>query len=159
MALKGLRGVFTGLHWASICLFALSTVLTTANTIARYVFNYVIFGSEEACTYSILLLAFLVFPVLEAKNNHLRIDIFDHTVKSSKVKETVYFIRGLFTMGVCGTMAYYGWRVTSVAYKYKSASNVLKIPKEILFGITTLCFVVTFLSWVCIILFNKRRPI
>lgn len=159
MAIKGLEGLHKGLRVAVVIFYSIATVLTTINAISRYVFRYVIFGSEELCSYSILLVAFLMFPIIEAKNGHLRIDIFDTVSKNEKLKKIVYIIRGIFTMGICGTLVFYGWRVTMVAYRYKSASNVLKIPKDILFGVTTLCFVFAIIGWLCILIFNKRRPL
>ena len=159
MAVKGLEGLHKGIRVAVVIFYSIATVLTSINAISRYVFSYVIFGSEELCAYSILLVAFLMFPIIEAKNGHLRIDILDSMSKNEKFKRIVYVIRGIITMGICGTLVFYGWRVTMVANKYKSASQTLKLPKDILFGITTLCFVFAIIGWLVILIFNKRRPI
>lgn len=157
MIVKGFRGMFTGLRGVAVCLYFFATILTCINAISRYVFNYVIFGSEELCTYTILIMSFLMFPIIEAEGRHLKIDIFDVVVKNEKIKEAVRVIQGLFSMGICGIIAYYGWRVTSVANMYKSASPTLKIPKDIVFGITTASFVIAILGWICVLFINKRR--
>lgn len=157
MIVKGFRGMFTGLRGVAICLYFFATILTCINAVSRYVFNYVIFGSEELCTYTILILSFLVFPIIEAEGLHLKIDVFNSLVKSEKVKEVVRVIQGFVTMGICGIIAYYGWQVTRVAHMYASASPTLKIPKDIVFGITTASFVIAILGWICVIFINRRR--
>jgi TRAP-type C4-dicarboxylate transport system permease small subunit len=159
MIVKGFRRMFTGLHWVAAGMFFVATVLTTVNAITRYAFNYVIFGSEEICTYTVLILSFLMFPIMESEDRHLKVDIFTSSVSNQKLKDTVFIIRGLITMGICGLLTYYGWRVTSTAIKYESTSPTLHIPKDIVFGLTAAAFMLAVLGWLAIIFFNKRRAL
>ena len=159
MIVKGFRGMFTGVRWIVAFIYFVTTVVTSINAISRYFFKYVIFGSEEFCTYAVIIMAYLMFPIMEAEDRHLRIDIFENSVKNRTLKEIVRVIRGIVTMGVCGTIAFYGWRVTSIAYSYKSTSPTLNIPKSIVYGITMASFVFVVLGWICSLLFNKRRPL
>ena len=159
MMLKGFRGMFTVLRWIAACMFFVATVITSINAVTRYIFSYVIFGSEELCSYTVLIMAFLMFPIMESEDRHFKVEIFESGVKNRKLKEIVYAIRGLITMGICGTVAFYGWRVTAVAHRYQSTSPTLHMPKDIVFGITTASFVFAVLGWICILLFNKRRPL
>jgi len=157
MVLKGFNGVFFVLRRISMCLLTFAAILTCVNTVSRYFFSFVIFGSEELSSYLIILLTFLMYPVMEAGNNHLKMDLFDKMVKNERIKKVVLVIRGLVTMGICGIIAYYGWRVTSVAYRFQAASPALKIPTAIVFGIVTISLAIAILAWICVIVFNKRR--
>ena len=159
MVLKGFRYLFTGLRWVAAVLFFAATVLTSTNAILRYVFNYTIFGSEELSSYIVLVMSFLMFPIMEAENKHLTIDMFVNSRANQKFKDVVFVLRGLVTMGLIGIVTYYGWRVTSTAIMYHSASPALHIPKSLLFGVTTVSFAFVIVAWIAIIVFNKRRPL
>ena len=156
---RSFRGMFTGIRWFVACLFFIATALTSFNAIARYVFKYVIFGSEELCTYIVLVIAFLMFPIMDAENRHLKIDIFANSSASQKLKDVIYIIRGVISIGICGTLAFYGWRAVDIATKYQSKSSTLRIPKNVMFGLAAVSFVIAVLSWIFILLFNKRRPL
>ncbi len=153
------RKMFNSLHVISAAIFLFATALTAINAITRYCFHYVIFGSEELCTYSVLIMSFLMFPIMEAEDKHLSVDIFSTNVKNQTFKEIVFVIRGFITMGLFAILIYYGYKVTATAAKYASASPTLQMPKDIVFGITTASFVFAILGWICIIFFNKRRAL
>ena len=157
MIIKVFRNFLNGLRWVAITLLSIATVLTCINAFGRYVFNYVIFGSEEFCTYSVIIMVFLLFPVMEAEGRNIKVDILENMASSKKLKNAAFIIRGLFTIGICGAVAYYGWRVTRTAYIYQSASPTLKIPKDVVFAITAGSFSLAVLIWICILLINKRR--
>jgi len=140
-----------------MCLLIVATILTCANTISRYFFSFVVFGSEELCSYLIILLTYLMYPIMESGNNHLKMDLFDKMVKSERIKKVALVIRGIFSIGICGIIAYYGWQVTLVANRYHSATPALKIPTAIVFATVTTSLAIAILAWICVLIVNKRR--
>ncbi|MCL2010601.1 MAG: TRAP transporter small permease [Synergistaceae bacterium] len=159
MIVKGFRSVLRGMHWIAAFLYLTATAAAFVNVITRYFFRFVIFGSEEFCSFLVIIMAYLMFPIIEAEDRHLRIDIFENAVKNHTIKEIVRVFRGIVTAGVCGTIAFYGLRTASVARRFGAASTSLQIPMYILFGITTASFVFMVLGWICSLFFNKRRPL
>jgi TRAP-type C4-dicarboxylate transport system permease small subunit len=157
MAQKYIRRLFEWIQHISGFILFIATTLTAVNTILRYFFNFTIFGNEEFSTYSVLVLSFLMFSVLEVQDKHLTVDVFKTTVKNQKLKEVVFVFQGIFSMGIFGVLLYYGFKVTATAAKYSSGSPTLNIPKDILFGITMATFAFAIIGWVFILLFNKRR--
>lgn len=159
MITKGFRGVFTGMRWTAAFLLFVATAITSFNAITRYAFGFVIYGSEELCAYIVLIMAYMLFPVLEAENRHLKIDIFSSSNVNRKIKDVVYTIRGVISLAVYGILVYFGWQVIATARKFQSASPTLRIPKSAAFGLLEIFIAVAFLGWLCILLFNKRRPL
>ena len=156
---KGFSYLFKGIQNVAMLMYVFATILTAVNAITRYAFHYVIYGSEELSSYVVLLMAFLMFPVLEASNKHLSVDIFATNCKNKKLVQIVYVIRGIISLGLFGIVSYYGLKVTATAVQYQSASPTLHIPKDIVFGITVASFIFAIIAWLAILLFNKRRPL
>ena len=147
--LKGVSGV------AAVLLLA-ATALTVANVFARYIVQQSIYGSEELATFMILIMTFLVYPVLEASDDHLCIGLFENVVKNKVIINIVYVLRGIVTAGIAGIFVFYGYKVTALANQYNTVTSTLHIPRDILYGIMTAAF----LSIIVILLFKvilRRR--
>ena len=159
MAKKGIRGMFKGLFWISACFYFLATAFTAVNSVLRYGFNYSFYGSEEICTYLLVFVTFLIFPILEMQDGHLKIDVFAKSRSvNPKIKKIVHIIRTIFAIGACGAMAYYGWQVVGTATRFQSVTPMLRIPKNIAFAIPAVCFLIAGLGLVYNLLFNKGGP-
>jgi len=159
MIVKIYRGLLSGLHAIAAIALIVTTALTSFNAISRYIAGYVVFGSEELCSYLTLTMVFLVFPLIEAKGMNLSVDIIDSAVKSQRIKATVLVIRGVVISALLGVMAYYQYRVASVQYRFSAATPALKMPSYLFYAVLAICFLLGIISWVCIIFFNKRREL
>ena len=159
MIAKGFEKMFTGLLYASALLYFFATVLTVANVFCRYIFKTVIFGSEELASYAVLVMSFIMFAIIEARGQHLSIDLLTNRIKNDKVKQVKTVIVGVVSCGIFGVLIYYGIKVIKTAIMYSSTSPTLHIPKSILFILIVLSFIFAVLGWICIIFFNKRRPL
>jgi len=143
---------------AAVLMFG-STILTCLNFITRYVFNYVIFGSEELATYMVLLMSFLMIPVLFAKNKHLAIDILVSTMKNKRIVQGLYLVQAACSVFLFGILTYYGTRVTAMAFNFHTGTPTLHMPKYLFFGVCTATLAITVLVWIIIVFLNKRRPL
>ena len=159
MITNGFHKIFTGMRWIAAFMLFVATVITAFNTITRYLLGFVIYGSEELCAYIVLLMAYMLFPIMETENHHLKIDIFSSSSVNQKLKNAVYVVRGIITIFIFAVLCYYGWQVISTAAKFQSASPSLRIPKAYVFGLMETFFVITVLGWLCILFINKRRPL
>lgn len=139
---------------AAIFIF-LSTVLAALNAILRFTVGAGFPWAEEACSYLIVMLVFVGVSYLEYTDNQLCIGVLNGVLKSDKIKNIITIIRGLITIGFMGMLVYYGVQVTQKAYLRDTVTFVLQMPRFILYGIVTLCFIIAILSWLVIIIFKK----
>ena len=148
--------IFKGVSGIAAVFLLVATALTVANVFSRYILQNSIYGSEEAATFMILVMTFLVYPILEASDDHLCIGLFENIVKNKVIINIVYILRGIVTAGIAGVFVYYGYKVTALAHQYNTVTSTLHIPREILYGIMTAAF----LSIIIILLFKvilRRR--
>ena len=148
--------IFKGVSNVAGVILIMATALTVANVFARYIIRSSIYGSEEAATFMILVMTFLVYPVLEASDDHLCIGLFENLVKNKVIVNIVYTLRGIVTACISGIFVYYGYKVTALAHQYGTVTSTLQIPRELLYGIMTAAF----LSVIIILLFKiilRRR--
>ena len=157
MIVKTYRKLLSGLHALAAIALIVATALTSFNAITRYIFGYVVFGSEELCSYLTLTMVFLVFPLVEAKGMNLSVDLIDNAVKSQKIKTVILVFRGVIISALLAIMVYYQYRVAAVQLRFSAATPALKMPSALFYGIMTVCFLFGIVSWICIIFFNKRR--
>ena len=151
--------LFDWIENIAMVMYMFSTILVTVNVITRYIFKVTIFGNEELSSLVMLLMAFIAFPVVEARNQHLRVDVIDAVCKNDTFLKVVYIIRGIISLGVFGIISYYGIKVTNTAIKYSSGTQTLHIPKSIVFSVVVASFILAMVVWLVIFIFNKRRPL
>ena len=111
--------------------------------------------SDEACVYLIAVMVFIASGYLEFTDNHLTIDIFNSTVKNPVIKKIVLYVRGIITMVFYGILIKYGFTVTQTAFKRQMVTNVIRMPKGIIYGAVTISLVLAVISWVVLLICRK----
>lgn len=135
-----------------------AAVLAAVNAILRRFAGVSWSAAEEICTYLCVLSVFLGQPGLEITDGQLTIDIFNSTVKSEAVKQAIFVIRGIITVVVFALLFYAGLSQIQSTYQHNVVTNVLHIPRFLLYIVVNACYGMVILSWVAIFL-NGRRPV
>ena len=159
MVVKWYRRLLSWLHIVAAVSLLAATALTCVNAVTRYTLGFVIFGSEELSSYLVMSMVFLVFPSIEARGIHLSVDVFDSVVKSQRIKTIALIFRGIIISGMLAILVQYVYRVTAVQIRYSAATSALRMPSSIFFSVMMLSFALGIVSWVCIIVFNKRSEL
>ncbi len=133
----------------------ISTLLAAVNAILRFTVGAGFPWSEELCSYLIVLSVFVLISYLEFTDKQLCIGVLNGFLKNESIKRVITIVRGLITMGFMGMLAYYGVLVTQKAFSRMTVTFVLQMPRFILYGIVTACFILAILSWIVIIFFEK----
>lgn len=134
---------------------AAATLLAAVNAILRFTIGAGFAFSDELCVYLIATMVFVGMGYLEYTDNHLTIDIFNSTVKNPVIKKIVLYIRGLVTIIFDGMLVYYGIKVTKTAFLRETVTNVMHMPRFIIYAVVTFSMAVALLSWVVILICRK----
>lgn len=157
--MKKVSNFFTKLNriMLGVCgvFIAAATLLAAVNAILRFTIGAGFAFSDELCVYLIATMVFVAMGYLEFTDNHLTIDIFNSTVKNPIVKKIVLYIRGLVTIIFDGVLIYYGIKVTRTAILRETVTNVMHLPRYIIYGIVTFSMIVALLSWIVILICRK----
>lgn len=115
-----------------ICLIALSvmTILTFANVVTRYCFNFSMNFAEEISTYSFVLLSLFGASIAAKRGAHLGFTLLaDHVPKIvARIFETIAALAGIVFAGV---IFYFGIRMAMTQYSRGQLSLGVQIPEWI----------------------------
>lgn len=134
---------------------AAATLLASINAILRFTIGAGFTFSDELCVYLVATMVFIAMGYLEFTDNHLTIDIFNSTVKNPVIKKVVLYLRGIVTLIFDGMLIGYGIKVTKTAYLRETVTNVMHMPRFIIYAIVTFSMLVAFLSWIVILVCRK----
>ena len=142
------KGMLTGA--GIFCIF--STLLNCVNVIMRYIFNMPFSFMDELALYFVVILVFLVMPYLELFDDQLCISTILSAVKSVKWRKVLTYIRGVITFGLASIMTVVGYDVMIRSFNRNVITAVLRFPKGILYGLMAICFAISAISWILIML-------
>lgn len=115
-----------------ICLIALSvmTILTFANVVTRYCFNFSMNFAEEISTYSFVLLSLFGASIAAKRGAHLGFTLLaDHVPKIvARIFEVIAALAGIVFAGV---IFYFGIRMAMTQYSRGQLSLGVQIPEWI----------------------------
>ncbi len=111
---------------AAVLLFALM-MLTTADVIGRYVFNWPIRGAFEITELLLLTLIFAGLPLASRADEHVTLDFIDMTLREKgrlRLRRLVDFICGILILA----LAWAVWIKAGNIAGYGDTTEVLRIP-------------------------------
>jgi len=111
---------------AAILLFSLM-MLTTADVIGRYIFNWPLRGAFEITELLLLTLIFAGLPLASRADEHVTLDFIDMILSARGrllLRRIVDFICGLLFLG----LAYRVWIKADRIERYGDTTEVLRIP-------------------------------
>jgi TRAP-type C4-dicarboxylate transport system permease small subunit len=111
---------------ASVLLFGLM-MLTAADVVGRYIFNWPLRGAFEITELTLLVLIFAGLPLASRANEHVTLDFIDRALGERgrmAVRRVIEFVCGIIFLGLA-------WRVWIKAGKiagYGDTTEVLRLP-------------------------------
>lgn len=109
-----------------VVFFVLLVVLTFAQIVARFVFNYSFGWIEELTRYFFIWIIFVGTALGFRYSNHIRLDILVSFLPRFG-QRMVEFINALAIIGFLAVLAYYGWNATLVTMRQFSPAIGLKM--------------------------------
>ncbi len=137
------------------CFCAAATLLAAINAILRYTIGAGFVFSDELCVYLIACMVFIALGYLEFTDNHLTIDIFNSVVKNPIIKKIVLYVRGGITMIFYIILIHHGLEMTTKAFTRHIVTNVLRMPRGIIYLIVVVSMILAVASWVVIMICRK----
>lgn len=112
----------------AVLALAAATILSVVAVILRYVFDYVIFWSQEASLYLVILSTFVGASIALRHNDHVGVD-FLARARRGRGKKVVRVVGALVTLVYCGLFGFVAWvMVTSpVVQSYETPSLYLPL--------------------------------
>jgi TRAP-type C4-dicarboxylate transport system permease small subunit len=108
-------------------LFLMAVVLNIVNVIGRYVFGMPVFWAEEALTFTVIWIVFLVVGTITYRGAHLNMDLLYSRMPS--VMQLVIRIAIALTLAVCAVYtAMLSWSVVKLHYMTSGATAGTNIP-------------------------------
>ena len=112
------------------------------DVVMRYVFNRPTIWTLEISEYMLVFLAFAGAADIQAKNGHIKMDLF-YTKFSPQKRRWLDILFQILTATFTGLLLWHSWKMTFNAYQYDSFSNtLLETPLYIPYAIIPLgmCF-------------------
>jgi TRAP-type C4-dicarboxylate transport system permease small subunit len=108
-------------------LFLMAVVLNIVNVIGRYVFGMPVFWAEEALTFTVIWIVFLVVGTITYRGAHLNMDLLYSRMPS--VMQLVIRIAIALTLAVCAVYtAMLSWSVVKLHYMTSGVTAGTNIP-------------------------------
>lgn len=108
-------------------LFLMAVVLNIVNVIGRYVFGMPVFWAEEALTFTVIWIVFLVVGTITYRGAHLNMDLLYSRMPS--VMQLVIRIAIALTLAVCAVYtATLSWSVVKLHYMTSGVTAGTNIP-------------------------------
>ena len=133
--MKTLR--FLATHFDEIVsgtLLVLMTVATFANVVARYAFSSPIMWAEEFARYTFVWVVFLGAVSCTKHRRHIAIDSLMLALPA-RLRGFAQVLVDIFTLGLMGLLAYYGWILTTFTTQPMST---LKAPMSVVYLVVPL---------------------
>lgn len=125
------RYVALALRYALITLMSALLAVMTVQIVLRYGFNSSLLWAEELCRYMLIWLAFLAGASAFARGELAALGVLGDALP--RVPALLLACLGVvLSMGLCGTLVYYGWRYADLAGG--SAIPAVRFILEDLFG-------------------------
>jgi C4-dicarboxylate transporter DctQ subunit len=128
---------------ASAALAAAALIAITA-VILRYVFNILIFWSEEAVIYLVLLSVFVGAVITLRHNEHVRVDLLPLVLKN-RGRLVVQVVATLVTLLYLALIGGYGWLLLFEPASRDTVTPALKLPVWVVYFALPLGFTLMFL--------------
>lgn len=128
---------------ASAALAAAAGIAIVA-VVLRYVFNYLIFWSEEAVIYLVLLSVFVGAVITLRHDEHVRVDFLPVLLKG-RLKLGVQVLASLLTLLYLGLLGAYGWLLLFEPATTGTVTPALKLPLWVVYFALPLGFTLMFL--------------
>ena len=133
--MKTLR--FLATHFDEIVSGTLLVVVAAAtfgNVVARYVFNYPLMWAEEFSRYTFIWVVFLGAVTCTKHKRHITIDGLVLALPA-RLRSFAQVLADVFTLGLMGLLAYYGWILTTFTTQPMST---LKVPMSVVYAVVPL---------------------
>jgi C4-dicarboxylate transporter DctQ subunit len=128
---------------ASAALAAAAVIAITA-VILRYVFNILIFWSEEAVIYLVLLSVFVGAVITLRHDEHVKVDLLPLVLKN-RARLVVQVVATLLTLLYLGLIGGYGWLLLFEPASRDTITPALKLPLWVVYFALPLGFTLMFL--------------
>ncbi len=144
------RAFLNGLSVAAVLVLLAMMLLTSADVIARYLFNRPISGAFELTEIFLATLVFLAMPLTTATDGHIRADLLPIRTGSA-LSVALGFLAMIIVAGIFSAMAWEVWEHAQKLYKRGTVTNSLSIP---LFFVARLVSVSCAISAVAAVVYN-----
>lgn len=104
-----------------------AAALAIVSVILRYVFNYVIFWSEEAIIYLIIFSTFIGAVVTLRHNEHVNVDIIG-VLLGERGKKYLHLIGAALVAVYCGIIGYFAWVLVTEPAIRNTVTPALNYP-------------------------------
>jgi len=102
-------------------------LLTLADVVGRYIFNAPIPGAFEVTEIMMGVLAFAIFPIITAREEHISVGLFDHLFKGGLNRVRLVFL-SLLTAALLGLLCWRVWIEAEKHAEYSDYTAYLHIP-------------------------------
>lgn len=123
-----MKALYTFFKYTTVALFAAIVVVTSAQIIARYVFNNSFTWAEETARYLFVWASMIAAGLGFREGAHLSLDILEEKV-SARVNRILIIICSILVLLFCLTLFYYGLKL--VIHNVTIKSPALKISLAI----------------------------
>ena len=141
-----------------VCLAALlivMTVLSFVNVIMRYCFHNAIGWSDEVCCYCLALSAFFCLPCSIRYRTAIRDDTFLSAIPK-KFQKVLNLICNVIMIAFFVICVKGGMDLAATSAEIGQKSPALRIPVDILYYVTTFCFIIAIVRTVQIIILDFK---
>ena len=128
---------------ASAALAAAAAIAIVA-VVLRYAFNYLIFWSEEAVIYLVLLSVFVGAVITLRHDEHVRVDLLPVLLKG-RARLAVQVLATLLTLVYLAVLGTYGWLLLFEPATRDTVTPALKLPLWVVYFALPLGFTLMFL--------------
>jgi TRAP-type C4-dicarboxylate transport system permease small subunit len=138
-------------HIAVGILFLIGVAINIVNVVGRYVFSAPVFWAEEALSFMLIWVVFLVAGSITYRGAHLNMDLV-HSLLPGNVKKIINFIIPSAII-VCSLFAaYQAWKIVVLHYRNGSVTAGTEIP--LLIPASALVFGFSFMALAAIVRFR-----
>ena len=106
---------------------AAATILAIVAVITRYLFNYIIFWSEEAVIYLIICSTFIGAVITLRHNEHVGVNVLA-AVLGPRGNRVLTVLRALLVVLYCGIFGFLGWVMVTEPAARNIVTPALKMP-------------------------------
>jgi len=140
-------------------MLGIAVLLALFNSLDRKVFSIGFPWIEEFCTYMIVMSVFITLPLIELRDDHLRMGLLPSLFKSKTFYQVLFITRGLFTVTLLSTIVWYGLITVQSQAAAGAVTFVLRWPKAALYSVGVAGYAMAIISWLTIFLLNKGEKV
>ena len=124
---RGLAVVETALNLVAVSIIALVMLWVVANVVARYVFDFPLYGHLESTEMAMAALVFLGGAYTHRTNGHVRMELLVRRFPP-RVFHLAEGASNLLALAILLVITFYSWKFTVLAFRYGDVSPTAYFP-------------------------------